>query len=107
GFPDTDAMIDHGMEALWHLHRHTQHGGYAWSVSSNGNVVESNKLAYGHAFVLLAGASAKMTGHPDADRLVADVLEIIEARFWDHSVGRMKEEYTSDWQSFSTYRGMN
>lgn len=107
GFADAEAMIDHGMAALWRLHRDARHGGYVWAFSPGGGVFEGNKLAYGHAFVLLAGASAKMAGHPDADRLIGDVMEIIDARFWDHAQGRMKEEYTRDWQVFSTYRGMN
>ncbi|MEO9340896.1 AGE family epimerase/isomerase [Mesorhizobium sp. SB112] len=107
GFTDTKSMIDHGMEALWKHHRDTKHGGYVWAFEPDGVVLDDRKLAYGHAFVLLAGASAKMGGHPDADRLIADVMEVIDTRFWDHALGRMKEEYTRGWQTFSSYRGMN
>ena len=107
GLPGTHDMVDHGMKALWQHHRDTRDGGYLWAFGPDGSVAEGNKLAYGHAFVLLAGASAKMAGHPDADRLIADVMEVIDAHFWDHSLGRMREEFTRDWQSFSTYRGMN
>lgn len=100
-------MIDHGMEALWKLHRDPQHGGYLWSFAPGGDVADGQKLAYGHAFVLLAGASAKQAGHPDADRLIEDVWDIINVHFWDHEHGRMKEEYGRDWSKISTYRGMN
>lgn len=107
GFPDTEDMIDHGMAALWKRHRDARNGGYVAAFGPDGSIADSNKIAYGHAFVLLAGASAKNVGHPDADRLIADVMEIIDTRFWDDHLGRMREEYTNDWQSFSAYRGMN
>jgi len=107
GFPDTEDMIDHGMRTLLKHHRDARNGGYVWAFAPDGTVMDDRKLAYGHAFVLLAGASAKMVGHPDADRLIADVMEVIDLRFWDSATGRMKEEYTGDWRAFSTYRGMN
>lgn len=107
GVPGADDMIDHGMAALWKFHRDPTHGGYCWSFAPGGALIDGQKLAYGHAFVLLAGASAKLAGHPDADRLIADVREIIEVHFWDHDHGRMKEEYARDWAKISTYRGMN
>ena len=68
GMPGCDAIIDAGMQALWNNHRDTEHGGYLWSFDENGPVV-TDKLAYGHMFVLLAASSAKAIGHPDADRL--------------------------------------
>ncbi len=72
GRPGAEAMIDHGMDFLWNGHRDTAHGGYFWSVGDNGPI-EATKQAYGHAFVLLAASSAKVVGHPDADRLLDDV----------------------------------
>ena len=107
GVKGADDMVDHGMKAIWNLHRDPDHGGYLWSFAPGGGVADGTKLAYGHAFVLLAAASAKQAGHPDADRLLADIREVIEARFWDHARGRMSEEYARDWQQISTYRGMN
>lgn len=106
GLPDCTDMIDAGMARLWSHHRDGRHGGYVWSTDAGG-VADGTKLAYGHVFVLLAGASAKTAGHPDADRLIADVAEIIDRHFWDEPCGRLRDEYTRDWQPFSTYRGMN
>ena len=62
---------------------------------------ERDKLAYGHAFVLLAASSAKCAGHPDADRLLADVSEVLETRFWEAGVGASAEEFREDWSTFS------
>lgn len=106
GAADCDGVIDAGMAALWNQHRDTTHGGYLWSFDASG-AVETDKLAYGHMFVLLAAASAKAAGHPDADRLLADVTETIETRFWEPQAKLMADEFRRDWQPFSDYRGMN
>lgn len=107
-FGDSDCanMIDAGMHFLWHQHRDKLHGGYCWSVGEP-QYADGIKLAYGHVFVLLAGASARMAGHPDADRLITDVTAIINEHFWDEDQGLLKDEFRRDWTAFSTYRGMN
>lgn len=106
GLPDTHATIDAGMDCLWTRHRDTDFGGYVWSFDANG-VKDGTKLAYGHVFVLLAAASAKMIDHPEADRLLADVRAVIDAHYWDEAAGLLRDEFTRDWQPFSSYRGMN
>ncbi|QPC85708.1 AGE family epimerase/isomerase [Mesorhizobium sp. NBSH29] len=106
GTPGADRVIDHGMDFLWKGHRDLQHGGYFWSVDDT-KPIDPTKLAYGHAFVLLAASSAKVVGHPDADRLLADVTEVLGTRFWEAKQGATSEEYAPDWQKISTYRGQN
>ncbi|MEW9836373.1 AGE family epimerase/isomerase [Mesorhizobium marinum] len=106
GLPGADRMIDHGMEFLWRRHRDGAHGGYFWGVN-DGTATDPKKQAYGHAFVLLAASSAKVVGHPDADRLLADVTEILRARFWDAAAGATTEEYAADWSPLGDYRGQN
>ena len=106
GRPGAERFIDHGMDFLWNGHRDRTHGGYLWSVGKNGQDDE-RKQAYGHAFVLLAASSAKVVGHPDADRLLADVSEILLTRFWDQSAGAAVEEFTRDWKPIGGYRGQN
>ena len=105
GHEDADRIIDAGMEFIWTRHRDTEHGGYVWSTDGEG--ADDTKLAYGHVFVLLAAASAKNAGHPDADRLLSDVSEVIEKRYWDEEAGLLRDEFTRDWHPFSDYRGMN
>src|SRR5690606_9938048 len=94
------------MQYLWHKHRDQRHGGYVWSLDDNG-FADDSKQVYGHAFVLLAGASAKLVGHPLADQVIADVTEVIETRFWDNKAGAVREEFASNWAQISTYRGQN
>jgi mannose/cellobiose epimerase-like protein (N-acyl-D-glucosamine 2-epimerase family) len=106
GRPGADRLIDHGMRFLWDGHRDQAHGGYYWSAGHDGPV-DATKQAYGHAFVLLAAASAKVAGHPDADRLLADVTTVLEDRFWEERHGAAAEEFTADWQPLGPYRGQN
>lgn len=106
GLPGADRVIDHGMDFLWQRHRDAAHGGYFWGVDDAGPT-QASKQAYGHAFVLLAASSAKTVGHPDAARLFDDVHDILRNKFWDQRVGTSREEFTADWQVFSSYRGQN
>ncbi|MBY6163669.1 AGE family epimerase/isomerase [Mameliella alba] len=106
GVTGADKIVDHGMSYIWSHHRDTQHGGYVYALNDDG-ISDPVKLAYGHVFVLLAGASAKMAGHPDADRMIADATEVLNARFWDDARGLFADEFNRDWTPFSTYRGMN
>lgn len=106
GTPGADRMIDHGMEFLWNRHRDPKNGGYFWGVDDE-TATNPTKQAYGHGFVLLAASSAKIVGHPDADRLLADATEVLHTRFWEKQPGATSEEYTADWQEISDYRGQN
>jgi len=106
GQPGAEDIIDHGMDFLWLRHRDSKNGGYFWGVNDDA-ATNPVKLAYGHAFVLLAASSAKMVGHPDADRLLADVTDVLLDRFWEPAKGASSEEYTADWQPIGNYRGQN
>lgn len=106
GRPGSDEIVDHGMQYIWNHHRDQRHGGYVWSLDDHG-VQDASKQAYGHAFVLLAASSAKLLGHPLADRMMADVTEVIDEHFWDEKVGAVREEFAQDWSPVSDYRGQN
>ncbi len=106
GLPGVDRNVDHGMDFIWKRHRDTKNGGYFWGVDDE-RATNPAKLAYGHAFVILAASSAKVVGHPDADRLMADILEILDKRFWDKSAGATREEFAENWSEISDYRGQN
>ncbi|MGD0763042.1 MAG: AGE family epimerase/isomerase [Roseiarcus sp.] len=106
GRPGAAEILDHGVEALQTRHRDPRHGGYFWSFDDEGPR-ERDKLAYGHAFALLAAASAKCAGHPRADALLGDVAEVIETRFWEPKYGASAEEFAEDWSPLGAYRGQN
>jgi len=106
GRPGASDFIDHGMATLLGHHRDQKYGGYVWSFDDDGPR-ESEKLAYGHAFVLLAASSAKVVGHPQADALLADISAILDTRFWEARHGASAEEFARDWSPISDYRGQN
>lgn len=101
GHPSGAEMVDHGLRSLQYHHQDAERGGYYWSVGRR------DKLAYGHAFVLLAAASAGAVGHPGARDLYEDIIGIIRARFWDDAAGAMTEQYDAQWVPLDGYRGMN
>ncbi|HTJ56660.1 MAG TPA: AGE family epimerase/isomerase [Devosiaceae bacterium] len=106
GRPGADEIVDHGMRFLWERHRDPQFGGYLWSLDNDGPR-DDTKQGYGHAFVLLAASSAKVVGHPLADRMLADITEILDTRFWEERHGAIAEEFSRDWVAVPNYRGQN
>lgn len=106
GRPGSDRIVDHGLRYLWEAHRDRKNGGYYWSMENDGPR-DATKQGYGHAFVLLAASGGRLLGHPLADRMLADVTEILESRFWEEEHGAIAEEFNADWTAFSDYRGQN
>ncbi|WP_299665389.1 AGE family epimerase/isomerase [uncultured Ruegeria sp.] len=106
GFQGAEKIIDHGMAYLESHHQDPEFGGYFWSLDGD-RVKDDRKLAYGHVFVLLAAASAKQAGHPNADKLMANVRKALDTQFWDDDAGLFCDEWNRDWTPFSSYRGMN
>ncbi|WP_417243727.1 AGE family epimerase/isomerase [Celeribacter sp.] len=106
GYPDADRMIEQGMAYLSDHHHDPVFGGYIWALDA-GDIVDDRKLAYGHVFVLLAAASAKQAGHPDADALLDTISRVLDRQFWEEDRGLFCDERNRDWTPFSTYRGMN
>jgi sulfoquinovose isomerase len=104
GRPGAATIVDHGMKALWTLHRDPVAGGYPWEA---GPGADTTRQAYGHAFVLLAASSASLAGHPDAARVIADVTNVILDRFWEARHGAVAEEFDAAWKPLSGYRGQN
>ena len=106
GLPGAEAMIAQGIEGLARYHHDPDHGGYLWAADDTGPR-DTRKLAYGHVFVLLAGSSAHMAGHPDAPALIDDATDLLDRHYWEEAPGLLADEWNRDWTPFSTYRGMN
>ena len=94
----------HGVAALRTLFTDPVHGGWFDALDDVGRTA---KTSYGHAFVLLAGATATAAGVPGAAALFADARRIVTDRFWDPDAGRCVERYQADWSSLEAYRGAN
>jgi len=106
GVPGSEALVDHGLDALAHRFRDAENGG--WFTAIDGPLVtDDRKMAYPHAFVILAASSASIARRPDAGELLAEALEVCEAQFWDEAAGMVVESWDRTFSALDAYRGMN
>lgn len=107
GAPDSLRLAEHGVTALSTLFRDDQHGGWYDDVAFDGRPEALEKRCYGHAFVLLAAATAVAAGADGAQALLDEAKAVHSAHFWDAEAGRCVEEISRDWKDISLYRGAN
>ena len=106
GRPGAAALADHGIDALAGRLRDDEHGGWFAAVGADGPT-NTAKEAYGHAFVILAAASATAAGRPGARDLLDDAIAVHSTRFWDDEAGMSREAFAHDWTGEEDYRGIN
>jgi mannose/cellobiose epimerase-like protein (N-acyl-D-glucosamine 2-epimerase family) len=106
GRPGDGALVDHGLEALGGRFRDQEHGGWFSAVNAEGPTNDA-KEAYGHAFVILAAASALAADRPGARDLLINALDISDEHFWDDDAGMVRESFSRDWSIEEDYRGLN
>ncbi len=99
-------LAGHGVAALRGPLRDAEHGGWFAAVDATGPV-DTAKQAYGHAFVVLAAASATAAGTPGAAELLDEALGVLDERFWDERHGMSVEEWDRGWRRLDGYRGVN
>ena len=96
----------HGLHFLRQYHRQPD-GGFAWVLQGR-QVEDGTRHCYGHAFVLLAAASAARAGIAGAQDLIAEVYDLLETRFWERRAQLYADEIAAnDWNAVSPYRGQN
>jgi mannose/cellobiose epimerase-like protein (N-acyl-D-glucosamine 2-epimerase family) len=97
-----ESLVDHGVASLWGPLRDATHGGWFSSVEP----ASRTKEAYGHAFVVLAAASATATGRPGARALLDEALDVLD-RFWDPAAQMLVDEWDEAFTTIDPYRGLN
>lgn len=97
---------EHGVTALLEHVRDHEHGGWFAAVDDAGPV-DATKTAYGHAFVVLAGATATAAGVDRADALLEQGLAVLDEHFWSESEGMVVESWDAPWRECEPYRGVN
>lgn len=65
------------------------------------------KELYGHAFALLAGASAKQANLDGADELFEAAREALDSHFWVETEGAAVESWDPTFTELESYRGQN
>ncbi|MFB6074199.1 MAG: AGE family epimerase/isomerase [Haloarculaceae archaeon] len=96
----------HGIRHLERHHRDPEHGGYVWLLDGR-DVADGGKRCYGHAFALLAYATASRAGIEAADPLIEPAFDLLDEHFWEDDHGLFRVELERDWTGTSEYRGQN
>jgi sulfoquinovose isomerase len=106
GRPDCTSLVDHGVASLTGLLHDDVHGGWFPQVGADGPTV-TDKTAYEHAFVVLAGAAATAAGRPGGADLLHEALRVLLERFWDDEHGMVVEQWDESFSRLDGYRGVN
>ncbi|MDX6255409.1 MAG: hypothetical protein QOJ11_1743 [Frankiales bacterium] len=80
-------------------------GGYYWTIR-DGQPADTRKLAYGHAFVLLAHANAVKAGLDDAPDQLRATIDLVERRFFSEST-MCWDTSDADWTNIGLLRSNN
>ena len=65
------------------------------------------KLAYAHAFVILAASSAICAGIEGAENLLKEAEEVFDLRYWDEDEGMVRDTWNTEFTVLDSYRGLN
>ncbi|MEE9322725.1 MAG: AGE family epimerase/isomerase [Granulosicoccus sp.] len=105
GKPLHRQWVQHGLDFLQRAHRQSN-GLFAWELR-DGVVTDGRAMAYGHAFVMLAGASALRAGVEEGRLLVTEMWEFLEQHFWQPEYRAYADERDASLQCLNPYRGQN
>jgi mannose/cellobiose epimerase-like protein (N-acyl-D-glucosamine 2-epimerase family) len=107
GEPGALDLAEHGVTSLASGPlRDREHGGWLGSVSDAGSPRAVAKLAYDHAFVVLAASTAVAAGAPGAEALLDDAVAVFDEHFLDGQ-GRVVDSWSRDFSAAEAYRGAN
>ncbi len=107
GLSDSLEQVNVGMDALFDVFLDVENSGFFNSVDYLNKPVDATKLAYGHAFVLLAASTAKACKHPKADELLELIDGVIDTYFWDAEYGMLNNSWDREFTKCDSYRGVN
>jgi sulfoquinovose isomerase len=105
GRPGSAPLVEHGLSALRGMFHDREHGGWFWTAYPD-RPADDRKQTYGHAFVLLAAASAATAGFDTRD-LLDEVLQVIRGRLADDGRALFVEGYDREFAHSEPYRGQN
>jgi mannose/cellobiose epimerase-like protein (N-acyl-D-glucosamine 2-epimerase family) len=92
--------VEKGARALLDLLRDREHGGWFWSCTADGTVLDPTKDSYGHAFVIFGLAHAcRCTRDREYAQAALDAWEVVSTRLMDRRGGlvrRMSREFATN-----------
>ena len=90
---------------LGELHDDRNGGWYAGLTSDN--EILPDKQCYAHAFVILAGSSARLAGIDGGEKLFKEALKIYDKYFWNEEEGLSCDTWNTEFTVLDSYRGLN
>jgi mannose/cellobiose epimerase-like protein (N-acyl-D-glucosamine 2-epimerase family) len=105
GVPDVERYAMHGVANLHGTFRDHTFGGYVPSL--DGTPASQRKRAYDTCFVALAACTAATAGIAGAEKVTADVADLLETRFWSADAGALFESWDRDFTEPEPYWGAN
>jgi mannose/cellobiose epimerase-like protein (N-acyl-D-glucosamine 2-epimerase family) len=95
----------HGLQFLSTVQYDPDAGGYDWVLEGR-ETVDATRYGYGHAFALLASASALKAGIPRARQELVRAARVLEEQFFEPDHGLYADRATREWD-MASYRGQN
>lgn len=100
----------HGVKALSTSFYDEEFGGWFAAIGHDANsveIVDGIKMAYAHAFVVLAASSATIAGIEGASVLLDLALAAQDEFWWEAEYAKVRESYNRDFTEVEAYRGVN
>lgn len=108
GRPGAADIASHGMAALTDQFLDRKYGGWFAALRPDGSVADSAKSAYGHAFVILAAASATQARLDGGRQLLDNALAVVSDHLWNEDESAVIDACRQDWTITEPgYRGQN
>ena len=99
-------LCKHGLKFLNSQHKILNTNHFAWQISEE-KIVDGRAMAYGHAFVMLAGAWAFRVGIDEGKTLLDETWNFMDKFFWEEEHTAYADERSQDLKTLNPYRGQN
>ena len=106
GVPGAKKLASEAVKALKGELKDKENGGWYTGLTA-GNKPMPLKLAYAHAFVILAASSAICAGIDGAEELLKEAEELFDLRYWDEGEGLVRDTWNTEFTVLDEYRGLN
>lgn len=106
GIPGAKELASEAVRALKGELKDKENGGWYTGLTAE-NKPMPLKLAYAHAFVILAASSAICAGIDGAEELLKEAEELFDLRYWDEEEGLVRDTWNTEFTVLDDYRGLN
>lgn len=106
GVPGAKKLASEAVKALKGELKDKENGGWYTGLTAE-NKPMPLKLAYAHAFVILAASSAICAGIDGAEELLKEAEELFDLRYWDEEEGLVRDTWNTEFTVLDEYRGLN